>query len=252
MNGPATVPATKEQVQLGNRVVELDPDAAHAVRQSFQDLAGSYGAALDQQRRDILGSLGTPGWQPPQQVPQFEPPPGIEIPDTDLLFSNKEAWQDALNRSIERRIRTAQGENAALVQGALGAVDQELRRRDQRQQAQSVHDDVMEEMLERRNLGDNRRIVQTIYNEQYQNLVNLPLSVAIDQLGQMAEQEIAHIRGQTTAPAEAAPAQTAPPALLRSARRAAGGAAPAPQQPKTISDLIRHRQAILLGRENAA
>jgi len=249
---PIAAPSAKEQVQLGNRVLELDPEAAAAVRQSYNDLAGAYGVALDQQRRQILESLGTPGWQPPAAQPQFESPPGIEIPDSDLLFSNKEAWQDALNSSIERRIRTAQGENAALLQGALGAVDQELRRRDQRQQAQSVHDEVMEEMLERRNLGDNRRIVQTIYNEQYPNLVNLPLSVAIDQLGQMAEQEIAHIRGQTTAPAESAPAQTTPPALLRSARRAAGGAALAPHQPKTISDLIRHRQAVLLGRSEAA
>src|SRR5262249_4864978 len=113
-------------------------------------------------------------------------------------------------------------------------------------------DEGREEMRERGTLGDNRRIVQTIYNEQYPNLVNLPLSVAIDQLGQMAEQEIAHIRGQTTAPAESAPAQTTPPALLRSARRAAGGAALAPHQPTTISDLIRHRQAVLMCSSEAA
>lgn len=242
----------KEQVQLGNRVVELDPETAGAVRQSFQDLAGSYGAAIEEQRRQILGSLGTPGWQAPAPGPQFEPPPSVEIPDTDLLFTNKDAWQDALTQSLERRIRTAQGEQTALVQGALGAVDDELRRRDYRQQAQTLHDEVMEEMLERRNLGDNRRMVQTIYNEQYANLSNLPLGIAIDQIGQLAEQEIAQIRGQTApAPAETL-AQTSPPALLRSSRRAGGESAPAPHQQKTISDLIRHRQAILLGRSEAA
>jgi len=243
----------KEQVQLGNRVIELDPETATAVRQSFQDLAGSYGTALDEQRRQILGSLGTPGWQAPQStVPQFEPPPAVEIPDTDLLFTNKDAWQDALTQSLERRIRMAQGEQTALVQGALGAVDDELRRRDHRQQAQTLHDEVMEEMLERRNLGDNRRMVQTIYNEQYANLSNLPLGIAIDQIGQLAEQEIAQIRGQTApAPPETA-AHTGPPALLRSSRRAGGESAPAPHQQKTISDLIRHRHAILLGRSEAA
>src|SRR5262249_15441264 len=205
---PIAAPSAKEQVQLGNRVLELDPEAAAAVRQSYNDLAGAYGVALDQQRRQILESLGTPGWQPPATQPQFEPPPGIEIPDSDLLFSNKEAWQDAFNRSIEHRIRTAQGENAALLQGALRAVDQERSGRDQRQTAKGVSDEVREALLGRGTVGDTRRIVQTIYNEQSPNLVNLPLSIAIDQLGQMAEQEIAHIRGQTTAPAESAPAQT--------------------------------------------
>jgi hypothetical protein len=112
----------------------------------------------------------------------------------------------------------------------------------------------MEEMLERRKLGDHRRIVQTIYNEQYGNLQHLPLGMAIDQIGQLAEAEIATIRGEhptgRAADAALAPAaQTGPPAMLRSARRAGAGAAPAGggHQPKTISDLIRHRQAVLLG-----
>jgi hypothetical protein len=253
MNPPTAGTPTREQVQLGNRVIELDPEQANAVRAAYQDLAGSYGQALDEQRRQILGSLGTPGWQPPAAAPQFEPPPSIEVPDADLLFSNKDAWQEALNQSIERRVRTAQAEQAALVQGALGAVDQELKRREYKQQAQTLHDEIMEEMLDRRNLGEHRRIVQTIYNEQYNNMLNLPLSIAIDQIGQIAEQEIAQIRGETApATAEPTPAQTTPPALLRSSRRAGGTvAAPAPAQ-KTLTDLIRHRQAILLGRSEAA
>jgi len=251
--GPAPDPPAREQVQLGNHVIELDPEQAAVVRQGFQDLAQSYGASLDQQRRQILDSLGTPGWQPPASVPQTpDQPLGIEVPDIDLLFTNKDAWAEHFARSVESRIRMAQGENAGLVQGALQSVDQELRRRDLREQAQTLHDEAMEEMLERRKLGDNRRIVQTIYNEQYNNLQHLPLPIALDHIGQLAEQEIAQIRGTQAAPVETATAQPTPVGMVRSSRRATSGAAPAPQPAKSLSDLIRRQQAIALGHAKAA
>jgi len=242
---PASAPA-REQVQLGTQVLELAPDDAATVRRAFQDLAQSYGASLDDQRRQLLSTMGTPQWQPPPVSSPGELV--LDVPDPDLLFSNKDAWAASFAQNLEGRIRRAQGEQAALLQGAVSAVDQELQRRDLQTQAQTIHDQAMEEMLERRGLGDHRRIVQTIYNEQYGNLQHLPLGVALDQLGALAEQEIASIRG--TQPAAAAtPQQTAPPAMLRSARRA--GSAPAPEQAprgKTLSDLIRaHHTAFLDG-----
>jgi len=247
---PPDVPAppAREHVQLGNQVLELAPDDAATVRRAFQDLAQSYGASLDDQRRQLLSTMGTSQWQP-------LPPPTspselvLDVPDPDLLFSNKDAWAANFAQNLESRIRRAQGEQAALLQGAVSAVDQELQRRDLQTQAQTVHDQAMEEMLERRGLGDHRRIVQTIYNEQYGNLQHLPLGVALDQLGALAEQEIAHIRGGQPAAAVTAPQQTTPPSMLRSARRA--GSASAPEQAprgKTLSDLIRaHHTAFLEG-----
>jgi hypothetical protein len=243
---PASSPSSREQVHLGNRIVELAPEDAATVRQAFLDLGNTYGAALDQTRRELLSTMGTPQWQAPPPAP---PDAALDVPDPDLLFSNKDAWAASFANTIEGRIRRAQAEQVGLVQGAVAAVDQELKRRDMQQQAQTIHDSAMEEMLERRGLSDHRRIVQTIYNEQYPALSNLPLGVALDQLGALAEQEIAHIRGGQPA---AAQQQTAPPAMIRSGRRAS---APAPEPAphgKTLTDLIRaHHQQFLEGKHAA-
>jgi hypothetical protein len=255
MTGPTGYPPPPppaERVELGGRTVELAPDDAATVRQAFTDLAQAYGTSLDEQRRQLLSSLGTPQWHAPP-IPAPAAPSTVAIPDPDLLFANKDAWAGNLGQALEGRFAQERMAHAALVQHAVAAVDQELQRRDLRTQAQTVHDQTMEEMLERRKLGDHRRIVQTIYNEQYGNLQHLPLGMAIDQIGQLAQDEIATIRGEHpaghTAESEPAAAQTGPPAMLRSARRAGASAAPAGggHQPKTISDLIRHRQAVLLG-----
>src|SRR5215472_1327687 len=212
MNGyqpPAPATPTREQVQLGSRIVELAPDDAATVRQAFTDLAGAYGSSLDEQRRQLLQSIGTPQWSaPPVRAPAE--PEIVAIPDPDLLFANKDAWADNLGQALEGRLARERQAHAQLVQGAVAAVDQELQRRDLRTQAQAVHDQTMEEMLERRKLGDHRRIVQTIYNEQYGNLQHLPLGMAIDQIGQLAEAEIASIRGEH--PAARADAEPEPAA----------------------------------------
>jgi len=245
--GPARPASTREQVQLGNRILELAPDDAATVRQAFLDLGNTYGAALDEQRRQLLSTMGTPQWQapPPVSVPVDA---GLEVPDPDLLFSNKDAWAASFANTLEGRIRRAQAEQVGLVQGAVAAVDQELQRRDLREQAQTIHDQTMEEMLERRGLGDHRRIVQTIYNEQYNALANLPLGVAFDQIGALAEQEIAHIRGGQPASA-ASQQQTAPPAMIRSGRRASAPAPETAPRGKTLSDLIHaHHKQFLEGR----
>jgi hypothetical protein len=238
----AESPPAREQVRLGDRVLELEPEQAAAVRDAFQGLATSYSAALEEQRRQTLQTLGTPGWTAPVHVPE---PPGLEVPDTDLLFANKDAWQEGLARSFEARLGSLRGEQAALVQGAVAAVDEELRRRDQRAQAQSLHDATMEEMLERRGLSDHRKLVQAVYNDEYARVQHLPLAMAIDHIGQVTSEEIAAIRGGAAeAPTAEAPT---PPALLRSARRAGTtGSAPAPAAAKSLSDLIRHRQQVLL------
>jgi hypothetical protein len=239
----AEAPRAREQVRLGDRVLELEPEQAAAVRDAFQGLATSYSAALEEQRRQTLQTLGTPGWTAPVHPP--EPPPGLEVPDPDLLFANKDAWQEGFARSLEARLGSLRGEQAALVQGAVAAVDEELRRRDQRAQAQNLHDATMEEMLERRGLSDHRRIVQAVYNDEYARVQHLPLAMAIDHIGQVASEEIAAIRGGAAeAPTAEAPT---PPALLRSARRAGTtGSAPAPAPAKSLSDLIRHRQQVLV------
>jgi len=239
--------SSRQQVQLGGRTLELAADDAATVRQAFQDLANSYGQSLDDQRRQILSQIGTPQWQAPP--PQAVPDPVVDVPDPDLLFSNKQAWADSFAAGIEGRIRRAQSEQTALLQGAVAAVDQELKRRELQTQAKEIHDTEMEAMLERRNLGDHRRIVQTVYNEQYNALQHLPLGVALDQIGAIAEQEIAEIRGVHPAAAPAAQQQTAPPRLLSSGRRAGSAPdAPPARQGKTLSDLIRaHHEAFLEG-----
>lgn len=258
MNGPPMgippdPPPPREQVQLGDRVLELEPEAASAVRQAFQNLATTYGQSLDEQRRQILSQLGTPGWQPPPPV-NPDVPVGVEIPDTDLLFSNKDAWAAELQASLNRQFGRAAAENIQVAQQTVATVDNELRRRDVAAKAQEIHDTAMEEMLDRRGLGDHRRIVQTIYNEQYANLQHLPLGVALDQIGQLAVEEIASIRGSQAAPREAEkPAAHQPPPLLSSGHRAARSTAPAaPAAHKTLSDLIRARQAAALGLGKAA
>ena len=239
----------RQQVQLGGRTLELAADDAATVRQAFQDLANSYGQSLDDQRRQILSQIGTPQWQaPPPQQPVADPV--VDVPDPDLLFSNKQAWADSFAAGIEGRIRRAQSEQTALLQGAVSAVDQELKRRDLQTQAKQIHDGEMEAMLERRNLGDHRNIVQMVYNDHYHELQHLPLGVALDQLGAIAEQEIADIRGVHPAAAPAAAQQqTAPPRLLSSGRRAGSAPeTPPARQGKTLSDLIRaHHEAFLEG-----
>jgi hypothetical protein len=243
---PASAPA-REAVQLGGRTVELAPEDAATVRQAFQDLATSYGSSLDEQRRQILSTIGTPQWNMPPPQPVADPI--LDVPDPDLLFSNKQAWADHFAANLEARIRRAQGEQAGLLQGAIASVDQELKRRDVQAQAQVIHDTEMEAMLDRRNLGDHRRLVQAIYNEQYVPLQHLPLGAAFDQIGALAEQEIARIRGGEPLTSAAPTQQTTPPRLLSSGRRVGGAeAAPVQRTGKTLTDLIRaHHVAFLEG-----
>jgi len=243
--------SAREQVQLGNQIVELDPHDAATVRDAFTTLSHAYGQSLDEQRRQLLSQMGTPQWQ----VPQPMAPSGVDVPDVDLLFQNKEQWANHFATAIDARLAQNLAQSAALVHRAVQAVDQEFRRRELRDQAQSVHDTTMEAMIERRGLDEHRKLIQSIYNDRYAALQHLPLAMAIDQIGQETAEEIARIRGtQPPTPAPyAAPEPSAPagpPLLLRSARRAGSGGVPggaAPQQPKTISDLIRARQAHLLG-----
>src|SRR5262252_10395948 len=128
--------ADREQVQLGNQIVELDPQDAATVRDAFTTLSHAYGQSLDEQRRQLLSQMGTPQWQ----VPQPMAPSGVDVPDVDLLFQNKEQWANHLATAIDARLAQNQAQSAALVHGAVQAVDQEFRRRELRDQAQSVHD----------------------------------------------------------------------------------------------------------------
>jgi hypothetical protein len=249
-----------EQVRLGNQTLELDPDTARIVREQFEALAGQYQAGLENLRqnyeRQVLQSVGT--YRPMPDVPT-----GLEVPDPDLLFSNKGAWTEEFAGRLEQRLQGLRAENLQQAQGVVSAVQQELQRRDLAQAAQGRHDAVMEEMLERRGLGDHTLVVQAVYAREYDKLRNLPLELGIDRIGQIAEEEIGKIRAGESWTMGAAPTQTGvaarPPAkMLRSARRAAAPvAAAAPAAPPggyephgglgSMGKIIRQRQAQLLG-----
>src|SRR5262252_4699756 len=126
----------REQVQLGTQVVELDPQDAATVRAAFTNLSQAYGQSLDQQRRELLGQMGTAQWRAPEAPPAE--PSTLRIPDTDLLFADKTTWANALANNVERRLDERDANQVALVQGAMNAVQQELQRRDLQQRAQSI------------------------------------------------------------------------------------------------------------------
>lgn len=248
-----------EQVRLGNQTLELDPEAARVVREAFEGLAGQYGQALEQYRAQTLSQLGNQVQRPMPPMPEM--PAGLDVPDPDLLFSNKAAWTDEFARNLEQRLGGLEGRQTQLVQGAVQAFQQELQRRDMAQAAQAKHDAVMEEMLNRRGLDEHTLIVQAVYDREYDNLRNLPLELAIDRVGSLAEEEIGRIRSGekwSLAPVQGGGTTQRPPAMLRSARRAAAPAA-APQQDippggleagggiGMMGKLIRKRQNQVLG-----
>ena len=253
-------PERLEQIRLGDQTLELDPTTASTVRNAFESLAAQYGAALEEFRRQSLQNVGT-NYVPPQPYAPQEAP-GLGVPDPDLLFSNKDAWTQEFQNALEQKIGGVRGEAAQLVQQAVGAFQQELQMRDLRAASQAKHDAAMEEMLERRGLSDHTRIVQAIYNEQYDKLKHLPLELGLDKIGQLAQEEIERIRSGEQWTMTSANTQTGvtqrPPAVLRSARRAAAPApSPAAAPPGGESPygslspmglIIRKRQAALLGR----
>jgi len=249
-----------EQVRLGDQTLELDPQSAQTVRDAFESLAAQYGAALENLQRQTLQQVGTP-WQG-QPQPLVPPALGVEIPDPDVLFQNKQAWSDGLATSIEGRIGQLEGRQLALNQGLAQAFQQELNRRDAMAAAQQRHDVAMADMLERRGLTENTRVVQAIYNEQYDKLKHLPLELALDRVGAEAEQEIGRIRSGEKWEIGAANTQTGvaprPPRMLRTAQRAPRAAAP-PSAPEPsggippqgelgmMGQIIRKRQAQIMG-----
>src|SRR5215475_4126503 len=121
----------------------------------------------------------------------------------------------------------------------------------------------MEEMLERRGLTENTRVVQAIYNEQFEKLRNLPLETALDHIGALANEENDRIRSGERWTMGAAPTQTGvaprPPATLRSARRAQRAAPTTPPETSgpnlespggglgAMGIIIRKRQASAMG-----
>src|SRR5262245_24126801 len=245
-----------EQIRLGDQTLELDPASAQTVRDAFESLAAQYGAALENLQRQTLQQVGT-SWVPPVQ------PQNVEVPDPDVLFQNKQAWTDGLASSLQQQLGGVRAESAQLVQGAVQAFQQELQRRDAAQAAQQRHDAAMEEMLERRNLGDHTRIVQAIYNEQYDKLKHLPLELALDRIGAESEAYIQQVRSGEKWEIGPGNTQTGvaprPPRMLRTAQRAPRAAAPppGPSEPEggippngdlgMMGRIIRKRQAQIMG-----
>jgi hypothetical protein len=253
---PETGPAT-EQLQLGGQTLEMDRDTARAVRDQFEQMAANYQAALDTLRAQQLQAVGTP-WQGPLPVPQGPEP--LTVPDPDILFQNKQGWTDAFTNSLEQQLGGVRQENVQMVQGLAQAFQQELARRDAASAARATHDAAMNEMLERRGLGEHTLVVQAIYNQEYDKLRNLPLEFALDKIGALAEEEIDRIRSGeqwTIRPVQGGGATSRPPAMLRSSRRAARAPAAAPAAPETLQDpggglgmlgkIIRKRQAVVMG-----
>jgi hypothetical protein len=227
---------TPETIRLGDRTVQLDPENAQAVREAFENLAGQYAGRLEEMKRQqeeyqrqVLQYAGTQG----QQVPQM--PDGFNVPDPDMLFSNKNAWTDEFQRALESKIGAVQGNAQQMVQGAVQAFQQELNRRDQAEAARKFHDEAMSEMLQARGLSDHTRIVQAIYHEQYKNLEHLPLKLALDRIGQLAQEEIDRIRAGerwTVVPNANSSVAPRPPAMLRSVKKAPTPVQTAPQTPE--------------------
>src|SRR5262249_52624243 len=228
---PEPAPDT-EQIQLGGQTIEMDRQSAQAVRDTIEGLAANYQANLDQLRAQMLQQVGVP-YRQPYQEPQPAPEP--YVPDPDLLFQNKQGWTDQFTQSLQQQLGGVRQENLQAVQGLANAFQQELNRRDQMQAAKATHDAAMDQMLERRGLTDHTRVVQAIYNEQFDKLRNLPLELALDKIGALANEEIDRIRAGEQWTMAAAPTQTGvaprPPATLRTVRRAAArpaAAGPAP------------------------
>lgn len=249
-----------EHVQLGGQSIEMDRDTARAVRDTIEGLAANYQANLEQMRAQLLQQVGMPYRQPP---PEPQGPDPLAIPDPDLLFQNKQGWTDQFTQNLQQQLGGVRQENLQAVQGLAQAFQQELNRRDQMQAAKATHDAAMEQMLERRGLSEHTRVVQAIYNEQFEKLRNLPLELALDKIGALANEEIDRIRSGEQWTMGPAPTQTGvaprPPATLRTVRRAARPA-PAPpaeaagqelQSPGgglgAMGTIIRKRQAALMG-----
>jgi len=250
-----------ETVRLGDQSLELDKASAQTVRDAFESLAAQYGAALENLQRSTLQQTGVP-WQGQSQAPQQFIPPGVEVPDPDVLFQNKQAWTDQFAQNLEGRLGGVRAESAQLVQGAVQAFQQELARRDAAQAAQERHDTAMQEMLDRRGLTENTLMVQAVYNREYDKLKHLPLELALDRIGAQTEDEIQRVRSGEKW--EIGPGQTQtgvaprPPRMLRTAQRAPRAAAPPPAEGPPggippngelgmMGQIIRKRQAQIMG-----
>jgi|SRR5262245_9371132 len=253
--GPET-----EQVRLGDDVYEMDPATARGVTNYLQGLAAQYGASLEEFRRQAMATVGTP--QPMPQAPIGLPEAPDFVPDPDIMFRDKAAWSHQFQGSLQDQFNQLRSENAQTAQAVVNTVQQELARRDAVAQAKAIHDKAMEEMLDRRGLADNTRIVQAIYNEQFEKMRHLPLEIGLDKIGQLAQEEIARIRAGETwtmGPANTQTGVTArPPARhLRTAQRAARPVAAAPAAEEGLTNpagdlgplgrMIRTRQAKILG-----
>ena len=218
-----------ETVNLGGRVVELEPDKAAEIRAAFGDLSQQYGATLEQQKQSFR-SMGQPGWQAPAQQVVPQETPGFDIPDPDLLFSNKEAWRQGTEAALEARLAREKAERLEMAQGMAQAVSQELNQREQAAQTRANHDRAWEAMIERRGLQKHRDIAGLIYNENFRNpqLAHLPFDQAFDHMGAWAEARLNEIRGRDAEAAPERPAAQTPPPMLRSSRKAGGHTAAKP------------------------
>ena len=250
-----------EDVRLGDQTYQVDRDAARAFRDTVESLSAQYTAQLEDMRRQILQQVGTPQqyYQPPQ--PQPEP---FSVPNPDILFQNKDAWTEEFNRGLYGQLGQLRQENIQQTQGALQAVQAELNRRDMMQAAKATHDAAMSDMLERRGLTENTMLVQAVYNQQFEKLRNLPLELALDKIGAIAQEEIERIRagenwtlrpvqgtggGEQQAPAP-------PRQFLGNRRRAVRSAPPPAAEQELLSPggglgpmgtIIRKRQQALMG-----
>jgi len=257
---PETEDSDTEDVQLGGETYQVPKDTARAFREQFETLAAQYQAGLEDLQRRQLQSIGTPQpYYPPQPQPMGPEP--FTVPDPDILFQNKGQWSEQFGQSLEQQLGRNRLETTQLVQGAVNAFQQELNRRDAMAQARATHDAAMSEMLERRGLTENTDFVQTIYNQQFDKLKNLPLELALDKIGALAQERIEQVRSGETwtiRPVQGGGQAPRPPAMLRSARRATRAPAPAaaPADQGLISPsgglgamgtIIRKRQAAVMG-----
>ena len=166
-----------------------------------------------------------------------------------MLFANKAAWEAAVAREIDARLAEQRTENEALVVELYKQLQDELAQRDRastmRQHQESCYADMLSAHPK---LTAEPAFVQAVYNEIYDDIKHLPINVAYERLGEVAQARFDNLRGE----APSAPAPTAPratpraPALLSSGRRGAPAATQPPAR-QTVSDVILRNQARLLG-----
>lgn len=240
---PAAAPSTVK-LTLGDRVVEVPADSAEDIRRAFDAQAGRYGSELEAVRRAAYAA------PPPvvyAQPPTPQSPPPVELPDPDLMFSNKAAYQREFQRWLDARDAGTRGYSENLAQTVLGMVQNELAARENRAAAERLENEIFSETLDRHaKLQGNETFFWSVFDEEYDNIRHLRASDAYERAAEIAEQRLATLGGGTNGNRSTPAARPATPRVL-SGGRSNGGTEARPPARVSITDRILERQERFLG-----